>query len=208
LLLCPCPHAFVFLLLAPCQFAQLLQGLVDGVVDFLAVATLHFLVLVAQSIELQFEEIGEFFPDFSLAAPAAILLALRHLHVAEHRLGSLEILQRSLLGAQRRVGVVLTQGLLGLAHFPGREGEEFRDSGERRVGGYAPVDHALCQAEDLLAQPALRQCDGGEVFFEPLVTVLLPVANQLEGGGHDHALLGGEFGAIHPSPGENSCRRA
>ncbi len=37
----------------------------------------------------------------------------------------------------------------------GGEGEELRDFGERRIGGHAPADHALHQAENLLAQPAL-----------------------------------------------------
>ena len=146
LLLCPGAHAFIFLLLAAGEFAQLFEGLVDGVVDFLALATLDFLVLVAQSVEFQLEEIGEFIADRSLSTTATILLALGHLDIPEHGLGSLEVLQGSLFGAQRRVGVVLAQSRLCRAHFLGGEGEELRDSGERRIGCHAPADHAIHQA--------------------------------------------------------------
>src|SRR5690606_6194843 len=99
-------QSLVLLLLATCKLTQPLERGIDFVLVLclLLFAALHRFVLVAQLVTLQLEQVGQILrvrrPAATTAA-AALLLIERDLHLAEQRLGTLQLLERPLLGAER-----------------------------------------------------------------------------------------------------------
>ena len=89
-------HALVFLLLPTGQLLQPLERRVDLLIDSLLLPALHTLVLVLHLVQFQLEQVREIFDVRVPTAPTATLLPPTHLHIAESRLRTLQMLQRPL----------------------------------------------------------------------------------------------------------------
>ena len=68
--------AFVLALLAASQLAQLLHQFVDLGLGLFRFTPLHRLVLIAQLVELQFEEVGKVLRELLVASPTTAAAAL------------------------------------------------------------------------------------------------------------------------------------
>ena len=132
------PLALGLLLLPPRQLLQSLQHFVDLVVGRLLLALPERLVLVAQLVGFELEEIRQFVGrgrSPSAAAPAAALLAVHaHAHVAVGFLRALQARERLLLGRQRILRVPRLQLLLGRLHRRRRGLEMAGDVLHHRIG--------------------------------------------------------------------------
>jgi hypothetical protein len=126
----PCAQAFVLLLLPPRQLAEPFQNLVHLFGILLSLSSIHFLVLIAESVGLQLEQIGQILRARGRASATAAPTALGDLAFPERRLGSLERLQRPLFRTQRILWTPLAKILLSLAHGLDRLWECFRDGRE------------------------------------------------------------------------------
>ena len=105
---------------------------------------------------------------------------------------TLEVLQRTLLGRQRPVGILALQLGLGLQHGFGGLRQQLGDGPEFRIGRHDAAVHATQQRLDLLAQAALGEGQEDEVLAVLLVAVVLPVADDVERAGDDLALRLGQ----------------
>ena len=179
------------LLLPAREFAQLLHQLVDFLVGGLLLAALHGLVLVAQFVGLQLEEIGQVLGAGSLLPPPAsarLLGLLRH-EALVGLLGLLELPERALLGLNRPARLHGPQGVHRLVHRLDGDRQRFHDALERLVRPADPAVHdPLAERLHLLPQPLLGQRDADDVLLPALGRVALPVADQVEGRGNDLAL--------------------
>ena len=189
-------EALLLLLLPPGELLQAFERRIELLVHLLALAPLQLLVLVAEPVHLQVEEVGEVLPDLGAArsAPSAsLVLLLGELDLAEDGLGPEEVLEGALLRRERPLCVVLLElGERGL-HLRRRERQFLGDLPHlfRR-----PPEAALELREegpDLLHQPPLRERDRGDVLFHELGGDLAPVAPDVEGGRHDLPLAFGEL---------------
>ena len=152
---------------------------------------LHGLVLIAQLVILQFEQVGQVLRLLSAATTttAAATTAHLHLHVAVQRLRTLQMLQRLLLQRQCVGATSTAQLLFGQLHR-GRGRFGFRaDLGKQRVAGGKPaLFQAVGQLRHFFAQPPFRNGERGDVFATLLVGGAAAVAQPVEGAGH-HFLL-------------------
>ena len=120
-------RAIVLLLLPRRELPQLLGGFVDLIVGLLLLPlllpALDRLVLVSDFVFLKLENVREILGVGLVAASAAaatLLLAHLNLDVTEHRLGALQLLQRTLLRPERRARRTGAELLLGgVHHRPG-----------------------------------------------------------------------------------------
>ena len=109
------------------------------------------------------------------------------------------MLQRALLGRQGSVGVLLLQLVLGLAHRLRGPRQDLLDGPEGGIGRHHAAVHAPHQRLHLLAQASLGEGQEDDVLLELLRVVLLPVPDQVEGGGDDLALRLGELARVGPA---------
>jgi hypothetical protein len=178
-------------LLTARQLAQPLQRAVDlrRCRLPLRVGALHLFVLVAQLVGLQPEQVGQLLGALAAttAATSAVLVEA-HLHLAQGRLGALQLLQRALLGRQRLARRAPAEQLLGLPHRRRRERQRLGDLAQRRIRQLATaLLHALRERLGLLAQSALGQRQRGQILA-PLAGAAGSVSRDLERRGDDLAL--------------------
>ena len=193
----PAALAFQLLLLAAGQLAQLLQRLIDLLVGGLLLAPLHGLVLVAQRIGLEFEEVGQVLrAGPPLAAPAAALLLLvLHRHEALVGLfGLLQLAQCALLGRDRAARAQGAQGVDGFIHGLHGDRQRLGDLLEGLVGPGDPAVHdPLGQRLHLGAQALLAVADADDVLLPGAGRVGVPVPYQVEAGRDDLPLQVGQI---------------
>ena len=130
------PQPLVLLLQTTGELLQLLGRLVDLIVGLLLLRpAFDRLVLVAQLVRIELEEIGEIFGVGLLlpAATAALLLPARDLILPERRLCALQVLKCALLRWQCVRRVPLEQKLFRRLHLLRRLRQLFCDDAERRV---------------------------------------------------------------------------
>ena len=186
----PASLPFQLLFLAAGQLAQLLQRLVDLLVAGLLLAALHGLVLVAQGVGLQLEEVGQILRGgpllASASAPALLLLALQGDEALVGLLGLLQLPQSALLRRNRAARAERAQGVLRLRHRLDRDRQGLGDALEGLVGAGDPAVHdPLHQGLDLLAQSLLAVRDADDVLLPVLGSVAVAVADQVEAGRDD-----------------------
>ena len=186
---------FGLLLLAPGQFAQPLERLVDLLVGLLALAALHALVLVLELVQFQFEEIREVLRvGPAAAAPSsASALLLAHLHLVVERFRAQEVLERLLLLGERALRIGGVEPLHGGLHLLHRLGQQLGDLLELGIAHHAPVVEARRQGCDLVAKPLLREPHHDESLAESLRRIAVAVPVQVEGRRDDLPLLFGKL---------------
>ena len=185
------------LLLAAGELAELLHQLVDLLVGALLLAALHGLVLIAELVRLELEEVGEILgagsPLTLATAASALLLALQRHEALVRLLGLLELPERALFGTDGATRAQAAQRVHRLVHRIDGDGQALGDVLERLVGSCdAAVDDSLGERLDLLAQPLLRQRHADDVLLPALDAVAVAVAHQVEAGRDDLALQRGE----------------
>ena len=161
--------ALGLLLLAPRQFAQTLERLVDLLVGLLPLAALHALVLILELVQLQLEEVGQVLrvgPAAPSSAPAALLLA--HLHLVVERFRAQQVLERLLLLGERALRVGGVEPLHGGLHLLHRLRQQLGDLLELGIAHHAPVVETGRQGRNLIAKPLLREAHHDQPFAEPL----------------------------------------
>ena len=185
---------FGLLLLAPGQFAQPLERLVDLLVGLLALAALHALVLVLELVQLQFEEVREVLRVGASAAPAsASALLLAHLHLVVERFRAQEVLERLLFLGERALRIGGVEPLHGGLHLLHRLGQQLGDLLELGIAHHAPVVEARRQGCDLVAKPLLREPYHDQSLAESLRRIAVAVPVEVEGRGDDLPLLFGQL---------------
>ncbi len=148
-------------------------------------------VLVRHLVQFELEQVGEILGNRAGAAtPAAATGVAVGLHlqlVFFFRL--LQVLERLVLGRQRRLGLLRLQEAFGVLHFARGLRQELCDLLEGRIRRHQPAVHAIDQALHLLAQPALRQREHDQRFLDLVRRHRPAVALNLEGPGNDLTLL-------------------
>jgi hypothetical protein len=163
--------AIVLLLLPRRELAKLLQRLVDLVVCLLLLllllAALHRLVLIAETVLLQLEDVGQVLCVRAIAAATTATTAHRDLDLAEHCFRALQLLERELFRRQRCLRRSVGERLLGRVHRGRRLGKNVGDLLPVAVGARdAALNEARRELVGLLAQALLRQPQRREVLLQ------------------------------------------
>ncbi len=161
------PRPLVGLLLASGEPLETLERLVDIARRLLLGAVLHLLVLVAELVRLELEEVGEVFGARIPATATAAAVLHADLHFLEQRVDALQQLQRALFGCQRFAQLAGGEELLGGTHLGRHLGHQLGHHPKRGVGSlHGRTLHARGGLLHLTAQLSLRQVDGGDVVAE------------------------------------------
>ena len=191
------PLPLVLLLLPARQFGEPLHHFVHFFVGGGAALLLDGLVLVAQPVHLQLEEVGQVLGLRRRGAAASSpALPEGDLHFAEHRVRPLQVGERLLFPRERPLRLAGDEQFLGGGHLEQPLVEVAHDLPEFGALGDAPVAEPRDQRGDLFPEPPLRQTDGRDLFRgRPLVGG--SVAEDAEGGQH-HLPLAEREGAVEP----------
>ena len=205
----PAPNPFVLLLLPPGEFGEALEHLVHFVVGGGPLPLLHRLVLVAELVHLQLEEIGEVLGlcRGSASAPSSAALTEGDLDLAEHGIGPLQVGQGLLFPGEGVIRVAGDEQFLGCRHLGETGVEVFHDLGEFGNVPDAAVAEPAGEGLHLFAQPALGEPDGGHRFGDRRRGHALAVPKDLERGDHDLLLAQREGSVEAPFAGAPSSTR-
>ena len=197
-------QALVLLLLPSGKLFQALDRFVNGLLRLLLLRLLRqCLILIFQLVGLQLEQVGEILRLLlrTTAATTAGLSADLYLDVAIEGLGGLKMLQCLLLRGQRRVALRLHESLLGGDHRDDGRVELDLDLPEVRVGQHRVPSHdPRRERRDLLAQPALGDVHGRDVFAALALHRRGAVAEPVERAGYDFTLTRNEARRTVPAP--------
>ena len=185
-------RALVLLLETRSEALELIGRLIDLLIRLLLLfpTALHALVLVAQLLTIELEEVGEVLRALSGATATTSATAHADTHIPEHRLGALQLLERALLRRQRRLRVTVGELLLRRVHDRRRLVQDLRDLGEIAVACRDPaIDDASRELFGLAAQFLLRHTQRRQVLLELLRLLGRLVAHRIERPGNDLALL-------------------
>ena len=186
-----------FLLLARGESLEPLGHLVEPACALLLTALFDLIILVAELVGFEFEQVGQVRRlGRGPTTAARIRLAHADLHLAEGGFGLLEPLEGALLRREGLARLSLHEQLLGGLHLIACLREHLGQHAKAGVGGLnGGATQSLEQIVQLLVEPALREVERGDVRAERGGGGLRAIALRLEGTRDDVAL------ALHERPG-------
>ena len=157
-------------------------------------AAIDRLVLVAELVRIELEQVGEILRVGLLVPATTTALASRNLILLERRLGPLQVLEGTLLGRKRVGGVASEQLFFGDLHLLRGLRQLLRDDLEGRVDRRdVALHHAAHERLDRFADAPLREVERREVLAQLVRRRRLAIAIDLERAGDDLALAFGQL---------------